>query len=43
MSLITQLLWRRGRRDYRSYRYERGSNYHDWDHDRDDDNGWQQR
>ncbi len=27
--------------DYRSYRDRNGSNYHDWNHDRDSNNGWQ--
>lgn len=37
--------WHRwhSRRDYRSYRHDHGDNYHDWNHDRDDDNGWQRR
>jgi hypothetical protein len=26
--------------DYKSYRDMHGSNYHDWNHDRDSDNGW---
>ena len=29
--------------DYRSYRGRRGNHYHDWNHDRDSDNGWQRR
>lgn len=33
----------RNRHDYRSYRYRDGANYHNYNHDRDDDNGWQQR
>jgi hypothetical protein len=28
-------------RDYRRYRYQHGSNYHDWNHNRDSDHGWQ--
>jgi hypothetical protein len=27
-------------RDYRNYRNHRGSNYRDWNHSRDRDNGW---
>jgi hypothetical protein len=27
-------------RDYRRYRGQHGSNYYDWNHDRDRDNGW---
>jgi hypothetical protein len=30
-------------RDYRNYRSQHGSNYHDWNHDRDSDHGWQRR
>jgi hypothetical protein len=30
-------------REYRRYRYQHGSNYHDWKHDRDADHGWHQR
>ena len=30
--------WRHNR-DYRDYR-DHGGNYHGWNHDRDDDNGW---
>jgi hypothetical protein len=26
--------------DYRTYRDRRGSNYHDWNHNRDQNNGW---
>jgi len=29
--------------DYRTYRGQDGNNYHDWNHDRDSDNGWQRR
>jgi len=32
--------WRHNR-DYRSYRDRDGSNYHDMNHDREDNNGWQ--
>ncbi|MGC9954891.1 MAG: hypothetical protein ABSD21_11515 [Rhizomicrobium sp.] len=32
--------WRHNR-DYRDYRGQNGSNYHDWNHDRDSNNGWQ--
>jgi hypothetical protein len=27
-------------RDYRNYRNHHGSNYHDWNHDRDSNGGW---
>jgi hypothetical protein len=35
--------WHRWHNDgeYRSYRDHQGSNYHDWNHDRDHDMGWQ--
>jgi hypothetical protein len=29
------------RNDYRGYRDQNGSNYHDMNHDREDNNGWQ--
>jgi hypothetical protein len=32
--------WRHSH-DYRNYRDHQGSNYHDWNHDRDADHGWQ--
>src|SRR5437773_1636326 len=34
--------WRH-RHDYRGYRDQNGSNYHDMNHDREDNDGWQRR
>jgi len=31
----------RNNRDYQSYRSQHADNYHDWNHDRDSDHGWQ--
>jgi hypothetical protein len=30
-------------RDYRNYRGQHRSNYYDWNHDRDSNNGWRDR
>ncbi len=31
----------RNHRDHRSYRGQHSDNYHDWNHNRDSDHGWQ--
>jgi hypothetical protein len=33
----------RNHRDYQIYRGQHGSHYHNWNHDRDNDNGWQRQ